>query len=583
MKPVFKKFLEINSFFSNIVIPLLGLVIYSVSFGYLSSRFQLEGVNYYFADKLAKFGLFILIVAILILVGLLRVHSEDRLSFKKDSDGLQLVDAAILLLPLTPVVQYVLSNQEILSPQSSFYVLLLFTTFSALYIFALPMLLRPILSTRMLMILGAAFVFTIASMASISAHYAWFEKGAFRKQVLVLVIVFLLIWLFYYFNKKKVLYLFLVLSLVVNVSSQLISQKAGTKDSVARLEDNKLLTMIGTKRPAVTPNIYLLLYDAYVPNETMLAYGIDNSAQENYLREQGFTLYPHTYSTSAFTVGTMSRVLNASNQFYGNIRRGVSGDGVVQRIVKRLGYQTYGLFPYDFMFQGIGSSYDFSIPREGRPPYIQLVKAISLGEFRFDIENVGFDPQTRDQFLMGKRNVFANVAPKPMFVYMHTDLPSHTQVSGVCLPNETDLFRERLREANIEMQQDLALIVKKDPEAIVIVAGDHGPHLTKNCTETGAAYNISEITRLDIQDRHGTFLAIRWPTQDFHQYDDITVLQDLFPAIFAYLYKDPTLLESKVEPVIPPQPNGTISGASVVNGIIHGGIDDGEPLYLADR
>ena len=48
---------------------------------------------------------------------------------------------------------------------------------------------------------------------------------------------------------------------------------------------------------------------------------------------------------------------------------------------------------------------------------------------------------------------------------------------------------------------------------------------------------MSEITRQDIQDRVVTFLAVRWPTSDFHKYDDIIVLQDLFQSIFAYILK----------------------------------------------
>ncbi len=96
------------------------------------------------------------------------------------------------------------------------------------------------------------------------------------------------------------------------------------------------------------------------------------------------------------------------------------------------------------------------------------------------------------------------------------------------------------------MRQDINLIIENNPEAIIIIAGDHGPYLTKNCTSTSSLYDNSEITRLDIQDRFGTFLAIRWPTGDFARYDNITVLQDLFPAIFAYIYKNPEFLGLKV-------------------------------------
>ncbi len=77
------------------------------------------------------------------------------------------------------------------------------------------------------------------------------------------------------------------------------------------------------------------------------------------------------------------------------------------------------------------------------------------------------------------------------------------------------------------------MITQTDPGAIVIVAGDHGPYLTKNCVGTGNKYDISEITRLDIQDRYGAFLAIRWPRGQSSEFDDIAIQQDLFPVIFA--------------------------------------------------
>ena len=91
-------------------------------------------------------------------------------------------------------------------------------------------------------------------------------------------------------------------------------------------------------------------------------------------------------------------------------------------------------------------------------------------------------------------------------------------------------------------------------------------------------YDISEISRLDIQDRFGTFLAIKWPTKNFEQYDDIIILQDLFPAVFAYIFQDVSLLDAKIEPIT--DQDYIISGAKVVDGIIEGGINDGEPLFV---
>lgn len=579
MMSLLKRLFEINFFFSNVLVPAIALAFYCGSFQYFSSRFQLEGVNYFFVSRMGRYVLFLAAGATLAFFAILKAQPGGGLAFKNTIEKLQPADGLLLLLPLTPVVQYILSNQEVLSPAESLLVLLIFLLFSGFYIFAIPAVLSGVLPTRTLMVVGLAFVFTIDSMALISDYFAWFEKGALRKQFSVFGGVFLVVWLLYNFKQREALHLLIAVLFIANSSSAWLLKHNGPEVQVPPLEENKLLSLVEERMPAIKPNIYLLVYDAYVSNETMLAYGIDNTAQENYLREQGFKLYPHTYSVGSTTISTMSRVLNGSTEFYGNTRRAVSGDGVTQKILNNLGYETYGLFYSDFMFSGIGSSYDYSIPERITPSYLQLLKAIFIGEFRFDIEEVGFVEQPRHQFVEAKQDIFENVPADSIFVYMHSNLPAHSQNSGVCLPNETDLFEERLSRANTEMQQDVNLIVENDLGAIVIVAGDHGPYLTKNCHVTTDVYGISEISRLDIQDRHATFLAIRWPTGDFVHYDDITVLQDVFPATFAYLYQDVSILESKIEPLIP-VPN-SISGASVYNGIIDGGINDGEPLFLS--
>jgi hypothetical protein len=123
------------------------------------------------------------------------------------------------------------------------------------------------------------------------------------------------------------------------------------------------------------------------------------------------------------------------------------------------------------------------------------------------------------------------------------------------------------------MQDDVQRILDNNPEAIVVVAGDHGPYLTKNCASLNE-FEEAEISRLDIQDRFGTFLAIRWPDKGFERFDEIVVLQDLFPVIFAYLFDDESFLDTKIDPV-------TFSPVSKVrDGIITRGINRGEALFV---
>ena len=184
---------------------------------------------------------------------------------------------------------------------------------------------------------------------------------------------------------------------------------------------------------------------------------------------------------------------------------------------------------------------------------------------------------SQDQYLKIKEDALLAIAGERSFVYSHSNYPSHSQNSGACLPDEKDLYKERLAVANVEMRQDIQTISEQDPQAIIIIAGDHGPYLTKNCVTLAEEYEQSEIDRLDLQDRYGTFLAIRWPTGDYMDYDEIKILQDIFPTVFSYLYQDPEFLKLKVEPItIRP---GTVSDVIVDHGVIVGGIDDGEALF----
>ncbi len=403
-------------------------------------------------------------------------------------------------------------------------------------------------------------------------------RGILLIQVSYFSFIFIASWILIHLKNKKIQSIILIIFFITNSGFQLFTKGNDVEETSNPIGNNALQSMVKGRILDVKPNIYLLVYDAYVNNETMLGYGIDNSNQEEYLRSQGFVLYPHTYSIAADTLGSMSRVLNASTEFNGPKRRAVSGDGIVQDTLKLLGYDTYGLFPTDYMFRGIGSSYDFSIPKGTEPSYELLTSAILTGEFRFDM---GFDNQPHAKYVETKQGELKSDSKHPVFMYSHSDLPAHSQNSGVCLKDETELYKGRLLNANIEMTQDINIITEHDPEAIVIVAGDHGPYLTKNCTKTSGSYDISEISRLDIQDRFGTFLAIRWPTKEYAKYDKITVLQDLFPTIFAYLYKDPKFLDLKVKPEL--ITTEEISGASVKNGIIIGGINDGESLFLTSH
>ena len=96
-----------------------------------------------------------------------------------------------------------------------------------------------------------------------------------------------------------------------------------------------------------TPDIYLLTYDSYVENEIMLHYGIDNSEQESYLVDHGFTIYRGTYSIGPASKVSMAALFRLAPG--GDLTKVLSGDSVAVRALNENGYTTYFVAsPYFF-------------------------------------------------------------------------------------------------------------------------------------------------------------------------------------------------------------------------------------------
>lgn len=573
IQSISKQVLNVNFIFSHVFIPLGVLSVYCVSLMY----YLPEGVNKVFVVRSAKLflpltaAIAVLFIIYFLIIGLKKAIPQF---FSSPKEEFHLSDLLLPLLPLTPVVQYLINNSEILTWFDGIVIFCAFLFLVSILIFIVPRLFVLTGSTRPLMFLGMAFAFILINMASMTGHYKWYEEGSLKIQLLLFGSICLISWILYTLKLRNLLYLFILLNFVSNTIIQFVNLDVTEFASDTDTSDNLLIQMVGVREPVKTPGIYLLIYDAYVENETMLGHGIDNLDQQQYLEDQGFKIYPDTYSIMPSTVHSMSRVLNVSTNYYGDKRKAISGDGVVQNLLQKYGYKTYGVFNSYYHIRGIIPTYDYSYP-ESSSQIGLIIKGVFMGELRADLD-VKYISQ--EEYIHEKEIVLSEIPEEPRFVYMHTLLPSHSQNSGVCRPNEIELYSERLDRANVEMRQDLALVMENDPGAIVIVAGDHGPHLTKSCTsDLGGLYDISEITRFDIQDRFGTFLAIKWPSSDFDEYDDITILQDLFPAIFSYIFEDQSLLESKIEPIM--DNKDFLSGVQISDGIIIGGPDDGEPLF----
>jgi hypothetical protein len=558
--------------FIKLMVGMAALCFYMLYFYILVSQEILpKGINYQFVRK--SWMLLVLLISLLLISFFIYLNWVRKKEFKytNSTEGFHSKDLLLMLLPMTPIMQYIILNQDILSAFDSIMVFVIFSAISLVLSFLVPMIFGIIGSRTIIMIVGISFSFLLFNMASISFLFSWHFSGNFIIQILILAIIFGISFSIYLLN-KKILYVVVIAFFTVNTLSVLFSSN---KQPIAIESTSQIYSLTKNKDIRRMPDIFLLTYDSYVENETMLQYGIDNSEQENYLEKNGFHIYQGTYTVSGKSIPSMGRVLDISSKLDGNDRKAVSGNGAVQNILKENGYVTFGIFDWDFFFWSIGSSYDYTFPNEIKVvPYKLIARTILEGEFRF---NTKYEEIDYSDYLFSKRETFTNNIIKPKFVYTHTSLPGHSVNTGKCRDNEIELFEEDLISANKEMKNDIEIIEKNNPNSIIIVNGDHGPHLTKNCFLLGSQYENNEVNRLDIQDRMGSFLAIKWPDDANFDHKNINILQDIFPAVFSYIYEDDSILNSRIQQLtIDPSRTG---GVLVKNGVIYGGKDDGMLLF----
>ena len=325
-------------------------------------------------------------------------------------------------------------------------------------------------------------------------------------------------------------------------------------------------------------NIYVLIFESYANKETLEFYGLNNSEQIDFLEKNNFTVYHGSYSNGAKSLSSTSRILELKNQLSKDERHYLNGNALVLDIFKANGYKTVGLFKSPYAFGSSPISWDEYYPKDDVTKIggKTILKAIYEGYFRFDIFDDNYD---NSAYLKLRNNYLSSKDDNPTLFYTHGEHPGHSQNSGVCLKNEKQKYFEGMKKANLQMKNDINVLKKNNPESIIIIAGDHGPYLTKNCTAL-MRYNQKEINRYDVQDRYGAFLAIHWPNDIDVQDYNIQIIQDIFPAILGNITNNKILFDQlKLDRRFLDEFDERVAGVNVKNGIVIGGKDDNKPLF----
>jgi hypothetical protein len=107
---------------------------------------------------------------------------------------------------------------------------------------------------------------------------------------------------------------------------------------------------------------------------------------------------------------------------------------------------------------------------------------------------------------------------------------------------EVAYYKRRIDDANLKFLTLLGLIDNADPDALIILASDHGPHIANQCK-----IGNFKSTYEEIEEAQKVLLAIKWDDNYDGRYDkDIKSSANLFRYILSYLSKDEVLLGNKV-------------------------------------
>jgi hypothetical protein len=253
---------------------------------------------------------------------------------------------------------------------------------------------------------------------------------------------------------------------------------------------------------------------------------------------------------------------------------GIGGPTTAAQFFKGHGYKTH-LVLNSYLLQGSQPIVaDVVFPQWGyRSGLSALYRGIGGGEFKTEVV---FQDTERDAWLSAKRSILSASTPEPKVLYAHSGFPGHSQTSGNCLEDETARYAARVATANDELTRDVETILSTRRDAIIIVAGDHGPYLTGDCRYM-SRISADDLTADHLADRYGAKLAIRWPDGPPGVDAPISVIQDVLFAVTAYLLDDERVWQYRL-------PNETLGYGGIPNGALKDGMvmvgrDKGRPLF----
>lgn len=379
------------------------------------------------------------------------------------------------------------------------------------------------LSSIALPVLNAAF-FGLYFMGRIYGFHQ-------RKIILAYIIGFSLLAIILRKHYKKIIVIQFIMAFVALVSLLPTIYRATfdsdewltQPDAIVETEFNKF------------PNVYVIQPDGYV-NFSELAkdpYNFKNGEFESHLENKNFKLYKNFRSNYTSTVLSNSSMFGMKHHYKGEqlfgAREVIVGNNPVIETLKNNEYQT-------FLFM--------------ENPYLLLNRPeIKYDSCNFNLDEVpwfGFGSFSHSKKLIDPlKKTIQREKGKRNFYFIEKIAPGHiTTFKNLALGKEVERenYLEKVKRANVWLKEITDVIIKNDPNCLIVIAADHGGYVGLNYTKE--LFEKQTDKKL-IYSGFSAALAIKWPNNNVPTYDSkLKTPVNLFRTVFTYLSDNETLLEN---------------------------------------
>jgi len=292
-----------------------------------------------------------------------------------------------------------------------------------------------------------------------------------------------------------------------------------------------------------TPNIYIINLESYSGQDAMKKYlGVDNSDLENFLKKNGFSIYSPAYSNYRHTLNSLSSFLtmsfiseksNAGNHdsYYG--RNIICGNKLnnANNILTRNGYKTQHVLRDGYTVSSNIKDLDYYYPR------FNIIETFGTVYSIWRISDY-FEKKHRKQYKIEVQNALerATKSPEPYFSFFRLPGTYHAAEGDKTLESFVERYREYLPETNGYIKQIVEYLSKNDPNAVIVVCGDHGVRILNLFDFSGQEERME--SDFDI------LLGIKWPENHKNDKYKIHTLVNVLRFVFYDLSGDELLMQT---------------------------------------